>query len=281
MVGGMGFRDLAHFNDALLAKQAWQLLHNKETLFYKVFKAKFFSNHSLLEAKESNSRSYAWKSILQGRDVILDGACWRVGDGKSIKIWQHQRLPRKHPTKVLSLMVESMEEATMEGLIDKSTRTWNATMVDGIFAPQEVEEIKNILLARKETKDTLYCPGEQDGRYSCKTGYRFLKEDVVRFPVTENQNHEKELSKKIWALECPNKVRNLIWRACRNSLPSKCNLLRRTTITEQRCDRCKEENEDIVHAVWSCKGLDGVWEVDNTWRFRNQKSFSSFSELLI
>ena len=175
MVGSTGFRDLAHFNDALLAKQAWRLLQNKETLFYKVFKAKFFPNHSLLEAKESNSGSYAWKSILQGREVILDGACWRVGDGKSIKIWQHHWLHRKHPTKVLSLMVESMEEATMKCLIDKSTRTWNATMVDGIFAPQEVEEIKNIPLAKKEMEDTLYWPWEQDGRYSCKTGYRFLK----------------------------------------------------------------------------------------------------------
>ena len=48
-----------------------------------------------------------------------------------------------------------MEEATMEGLIDKSTRTWNATMVDGIFAPQEVEEIKNILLARKEDRKSV------------------------------------------------------------------------------------------------------------------------------
>ena len=181
IVGGMGFRNLAYFNDALLAKQAWRFLHNKETLFYKVFKAKFFPNHSILEAKKSSTGSYAWKSILHGRDVILDGACWRVGNGKSIKIWQHHWLPRKHPTKILSPMVGTIEEATVDCLIDEETRTWNATMVDGIFAPQEAEEIKNIPLARNETEDTMFWPWEHDGNYSCKSGYRFLKEDEVDF----------------------------------------------------------------------------------------------------
>ena len=52
-------------------------------------------------------------------------------------------------------MVGTIEEATVDCLIDEGTRTWNATMVDGIFAPQEAEEIKNISLARNETEDTI------------------------------------------------------------------------------------------------------------------------------
>ena len=44
LVGGMGFQDVAIFNDSLLAKQAWILLHNKDSLFYKVLEACFFPN---------------------------------------------------------------------------------------------------------------------------------------------------------------------------------------------------------------------------------------------
>ena len=57
--GSMGFKDLALFNDTLLAKQAWRLLHNITSLFYRVFKSKFFPHCSILEAVESQSGSYA------------------------------------------------------------------------------------------------------------------------------------------------------------------------------------------------------------------------------
>ena len=71
--GGMGFEDLTVFNDAMLAKLSWRLLHDDNSLFYRVFKARFFPNGTILDAKDSTSTSYAWKSILKGRELILKG----------------------------------------------------------------------------------------------------------------------------------------------------------------------------------------------------------------
>lgn len=52
--------------------------------FYCVFKAKYFQNGSILDAKKKKSLgSYVWKSILKARRVISLGARQRVGDRKS------------------------------------------------------------------------------------------------------------------------------------------------------------------------------------------------------
>ena len=82
-LGGMGFRDFQKFNDAMLSKQVWRLLANEDSLFYRFFKAKIFPMGCILEAKEGTG-SFAWKSILKGREIIQKGMLWRVGNGSSI-----------------------------------------------------------------------------------------------------------------------------------------------------------------------------------------------------
>ena len=69
-VGGLGFKEIEKFKDALLAKQVWRMINNPDSLYHKVFKARFFPECSILEVRDSICGSYTWKSILSARDVI-------------------------------------------------------------------------------------------------------------------------------------------------------------------------------------------------------------------
>ena len=75
-----------------------------------------------------------------------------------VSIWQHHQLPIKHPTRASSLVIESMEEATVDSLIDASIRQWNVDTVDDIFVPGEVEIIKRIPLVRCALVDIIIWP---------------------------------------------------------------------------------------------------------------------------
>ena len=98
----MGFKELQKFNEAMLVKQVWRLLEDKTSLFHKFFKAKFFSNGSIFDAKEDKG-SFAWRSILKSRDVISKGAQWRVGNSENILIFKDNWLPDPQNSKVQSL----------------------------------------------------------------------------------------------------------------------------------------------------------------------------------
>lgn len=84
--GGMGFKELRKFNDAMLAKQVWPLVHDKESLFYRVFKAKFFPSGNIFSA-QVKSGCYAWRSILKARYLIADGARYKIGYGQTAWIY--------------------------------------------------------------------------------------------------------------------------------------------------------------------------------------------------
>lgn len=105
MEGGLGFKELITFNDAMLPKQTRRLSHDTSSLFYRAFKAKYFPTSTIFYAKQK-SGSYAWKSILRARKVVLMGAKWRVGDGQSINVFKDSWLPGLLGGKIIPIQLD-------------------------------------------------------------------------------------------------------------------------------------------------------------------------------
>ncbi|KAL4340650.1 hypothetical protein GQ457_08G025240 [Hibiscus cannabinus] len=61
--GGLGLRDLRHFNIALLGKQLWRFLVFPDSLVARVFRAKYYRSGSLIDARCPDHASYAWKGL--------------------------------------------------------------------------------------------------------------------------------------------------------------------------------------------------------------------------
>lgn len=68
----MGFRDFKAQNIAYLAKQAWRVLTNPNALWVRTLKALYFPSQDFLHATAHHKSSWMWKSLLEGRDFILE-----------------------------------------------------------------------------------------------------------------------------------------------------------------------------------------------------------------
>jgi hypothetical protein len=131
--GGMGFRDLTHFNMALLAKQFWRIWKTTDSLTTRIFKAKYFPNCSILEAGLGSKPSFAWRSIQGAGELVKEGLIWRIGDGASVRIWGEKWIPLPQTFKIQSPPTSLSKNEYMQRLIDPTTKWWNTVLLSSTF----------------------------------------------------------------------------------------------------------------------------------------------------
>ncbi|KAG2295020.1 hypothetical protein Bca52824_041689 [Brassica carinata] len=95
--GGLGFKDLEMFNQSLLGKQAFRIWSNPDSLVARVLKHRYFRNGSFMESSLGSRPSYAWRSILHGRELLKQGLVQSIGDGSRTNVWWDKWIIDKVP----------------------------------------------------------------------------------------------------------------------------------------------------------------------------------------
>jgi len=89
-VGGLGIKDIACFNDALLAKWKWRLGNMGEGLWREILTSKYGDWRNMNENKVQRKQSSWWQDLCRGcgneQDNWFDSRMqWTLGDGRNVK----------------------------------------------------------------------------------------------------------------------------------------------------------------------------------------------------
>ena len=152
-MGGIGFRDMLLFNQSLLCKQGWRLLQNSNTLAYHVLKAKYFPDTDFLKADMGTNPSLTWRSICSTQSILERGIMWRVGNGKSIGIWEDKWAMGTVDGYLTEPSVDLQDIMMVSDLMIQRPPRWNVEFINQIFTTPEAKAICAIPLTREEFED--------------------------------------------------------------------------------------------------------------------------------
>ncbi|XP_074327095.1 uncharacterized protein LOC141665037 [Apium graveolens] len=244
--GGMGFKDLRDFNIALLGKQAWRLVVHPDKLVSRIFKARYYPSDSFLQAQLGSNPSYIWRSIMEAQSMVVQGISCRIGNGQEVDILNSPWLPSIDDPFVHSNN-EALVNQKVAALFRIGEKAWDVDLVLDIFEARDADLILSIPLSENE-KDTWYWRHEKMGQYSVKSGYKLLQTAKDQSNTADNSGFWR----KLWNLKIPNKVKNFLWRASTNCLPTKDMLHSRRVQVNSQCPICNLSDESIIHALVTC-----------------------------
>ena len=175
----MRFRDIHAYNLAMLAKQAWRLIQGGPSLFFRVYKARYFPNSSFMEAELRSNPSFVWRSLLEASELFRAGTAWKVGDGKSIRVTDHRWLT--HPPQFRP----DANTNTIVADLDHRTRQWNRPLLHTTFLQSTMEDIQSIKIGEEGDRDKLRWKENKNGCFSVRTAYIV----ALRLKQQENAEH--------------------------------------------------------------------------------------------
>ncbi|CAN0914650.1 Uncharacterized mitochondrial protein AtMg00310 [Linum grandiflorum] len=178
--GDLGFRDFQTFNQALLARQSWQIFQNSSSILFLLYQGKYFHSSSFLSAELGNRPSWGWRSVLAGRDLLLKGLRWQIGSGESLLVFSDHWLPTnppRPPTPITSLTndppILRVSDLILHG-------TWITSILGQLITPEDIQIITSIPLPISPIPDRVIWFLSQSGGYTVQSGYQLAYPTTIK-----------------------------------------------------------------------------------------------------
>jgi len=133
-------------------------------------------------------------------------------------------------------------------LIAADERVWDIDKIEFLFPNDMVQAILDTPLFAEVQIDRITWMMERTGRYTVKTGYKLA---MIELRHTDRFHVDGEWH-RIWKVNSPHKARNLLWRICRECVPTRLRLQSRHVQCEMICPWCDTAVEDDWHASVGC-----------------------------
>ncbi|MCH98286.1 ribonuclease H protein, partial [Trifolium medium] len=89
--------------------------------------------------------------------------------------------------------------------------------------------------------------------------------DLDKIHGTQNSLGTAGSWQLIWRMKTPPKVKNLLWRICRNVLPTRSRLISRGINFPMHCAVCNDAAEDSLHVLFLCPRSVHCWQQASLW----------------
>lgn len=205
-------------------------------------------------------------SISYGLELLKKGLVWRVGNGRSIRVWRDNWIPRPFSYKPITLQGRCRIRFVSE-LLD-GNGAWNIGLLHEFFLPVDVAEIVKIRASPRLEDDTLAW-GHKFGNFSVKSAYNLAFDEVHRGLATGSSSRpdgRRSCWKLIWSCEVPPTVRNHAWKVATNALPTWQKKFSRGLENDDICPVCGDEPEVNFHPFLRCPLSRELWRtMSSVW----------------
>lgn len=210
---------------------------------------------NILEAELGSNPLYLWRSLLQARDIIIEGSKWKEGSGTSIDIVKHQWLPRPPCFRRNEPWPSKVRE-----LVDEDTKQWDRAKLAYWYEAHTCADILSTPLSNLYGNDVLVWKENKSKIFSVKSMYGVAQRVLNPSDGDHSMaSADERLWKSVWSFNTPPKVRNSQWRACSNILPTRDNLCKKKVQLGLLCVVCKQQSETVSHILWECPFARNVW----------------------